>query len=126
MTATPSLKRTQSVSSSAASGKAATSSGSYGYYHADGTLLLEPNYAFAGEFHDGLALVSLSGECFFHGSILSCVRKAVLLCPNFTRCRRILQAVPVIRNGIVTEKGGTLRFFSIFWGKMPVGAATFG
>lgn len=36
--------------------------GSYGYYHADGTLLLEPNYAFAGEFHDGLALVSLSGE----------------------------------------------------------------
>ena len=31
--------------------------GLYGYYHTDGTLLLEPNYAFAGEFHDGMAAV---------------------------------------------------------------------
>lgn len=36
--------------------------GLYGYYRVDGTLLLEPNYAFAGEFHDGLAVVSLAGE----------------------------------------------------------------
>lgn len=36
--------------------------GLYGYYHTDGTLLLEPNYAAAGEFHDGMAAVSLAGE----------------------------------------------------------------
>ncbi len=36
--------------------------GLYGYYRVDGTPLLEPNYAFAGAFHDGLAVVSLSGE----------------------------------------------------------------
>lgn len=36
--------------------------GRFGYYRADGTLLLEPNYAYAGEFSDGMAPVSLTGE----------------------------------------------------------------
>lgn len=36
--------------------------GSYGFYRADGTQLLEPAYAAAGDFHNGMAAVSFSGE----------------------------------------------------------------
>lgn len=36
--------------------------GRYGYYYADGTVLLEPNYASASAFHDGMAAVSITGQ----------------------------------------------------------------